>query len=69
MGIILPFRQIEGRRMAAAGLAALRSAEIVIFPGVRIERWPGDRPPPCQSAAVAGLGAGVDDFIDPELTD
>jgi hypothetical protein len=39
MGIIVEFKPVQGRAIAPPGMLANRSAEIVIFPGVRIERW------------------------------
>ena len=65
MGIILPFRQLEGRRVDAAAFVGLRTAEIVIFPGVRIERWDDDQPP---RQAYRTAGSDDETYADPELT-
>lgn len=60
MATIIPFRLSEERRSIGGGSAAGHSAEIVIFPGVRIERWVEDIPP---------YDADFDDedeFLDPD---
>lgn len=44
MGMVVEFRQQSGRMGAPVGAVSGKSAEIVIFPGIRIERWA--EPPP-----------------------
>ncbi len=39
MGMVVEFRQQSGRMNAPVGAMGGKSAEIVIFPGIRIERW------------------------------
>jgi hypothetical protein len=45
MATVLDFRAPEGRiRTRNLAPRPAKSAEIVIFPGIRIERWPDPRP-------------------------
>lgn len=53
MGTILEFRQGDASRSRGAERTA-REAEIVIFPGVRIERWDGDTPPTIEASTSDG---------------
>ena len=39
MGMVVEFRQQPGRAAPPVAIMSGKSAEIVIFPGVRIERW------------------------------
>ncbi len=39
MGMVVEFRQQSGRMSAPVAAMGGKSAEIVIFPGIRIERW------------------------------
>ncbi|MEZ5923898.1 MAG: hypothetical protein R3D57_05885 [Hyphomicrobiaceae bacterium] len=63
MGIVVEFRPQAGREQAL--LSAGQSAEIVIFPGVRMERWPEspaietvDTPTKQAGPSVGGKGRG-----------
>ncbi len=58
MGIIVEFKPVQGRAAAPAGMLASRSAEIVIFPGVRIEHWE-ETPPesPAEEPRKSGRAA------------
>lgn len=53
MATILPFRTLSEKPSKARGRSRRRrrSAEIVIFPGIRYERWK-DAPAPAQSQAA-----------------
>jgi hypothetical protein len=53
--MIVEFKQQPGRMAAPAHLASGKSADIVIFPGVRIERW-AEPPPEIEQAAPAKPG-------------
>jgi hypothetical protein len=54
MGMVVEFRQQSGR-VAAAAPKGGRSAEIVLFPGVRIERW-SETPPEASEAQPKNSG-------------
>lgn len=59
MGMIVEFRQQPGRMVAPAQAMSGKSAEIVIFPGVRIERWSEPQPQSEQAAPkTSGPAAG-----------
>jgi hypothetical protein len=44
MAKILNFRPVELRREAGEAPAARASAQVIVFPGVRYERWDSDEP-------------------------
>lgn len=48
MGMVVEFRQQPARLSAPVAMMGGKSAEIVIFPGVRIERW---QEPPVEPVA------------------
>lgn len=59
MGMIVEFRQQPGRMIAPVQAMGGKSAEIVIFPGVRIERWSEPKPETEQAAPKSsGPAAG-----------
>jgi hypothetical protein len=50
MGTIVEFKQQPGRMSPPAHVLAGKSADIVIFPGIRIERWVEPTPEAEQTA-------------------
>lgn len=58
MGTIVEFRAGQGRAVAPPGVLTGKSAEIVIFPGIRIERWE-ETPPETPQAEPSKSGRSV----------
>jgi len=52
MATILAFRKVELRRQES-GTTGVVSCEVIIFPGIRYERWSGVRGESEQAASVA----------------
>jgi hypothetical protein len=55
MGTIVEFRAVPGRAVTPPGVLSGKSADIVIFPGIRIERWE-EKPPEAPAAEPSKSG-------------
>ena len=58
MGMVVEFRQQSGRMNAPVAVMGGKSADIVIFPGIRIERWAEPPIEPEMQPAKSGPAAG-----------